>query len=144
MKRRTYSCFFIIAAVASLSACGGSSSGGSSGSGGGSTSDIAGLWDLPGDTVLGFSIVEISPNGAFTNWSEDTVDNCYNSFGATLVNEGNDNYGYIPTGLSDQVVISYKLVNEGDSLRYTSSFLGIDESWQALEGVSSSDFNRCT
>jgi len=136
------SALVVVLGSAFLVACGGSSSGGGDDNGGTSTGAIAGLWDLPDDTVLGFDLVEISSNGTFSNFSEDSVNNCYRTFNARLVNQGNNSYGYIgPT--SDEVLISYTLVNEGDGLRYTSSFLSIDETWQAVTGVSTSDFNLC-
>jgi len=125
-----------------LVACGGSSSGGGNNNGSTSTGAIAGLWDLPDDTALGFDLVEISSNGVISDFSEDSINNCYRTFSAKLVNQGNNSYGYIgPT--SDEVIISYTLVNEGDALRYTSAFLSIDETWEAVTGVSTSDFNLC-
>lgn len=126
-----------------LAACGGGGSSSDSSDGGSnSTAAIAGLWELPDDTVLGFQLLEISSDGVVSDWREDTINNCYTTFDAKLVNQGNNSYGYV-SPIIDEVIISYTLVKEGSSLRYTSSFLSIDESWQAVEGVSTSDFNIC-
>jgi len=107
----------------------------------GSTAAIAGLWEIPADSTFNFDIAEISPNGVWTTWVEDTVDNCYTFNDEPLENKGNDNY---QISLSEGTFLVYTFVNQGNSLRFTFPTLGADESWPTLEGVNTSDFNLCS